>query len=88
MKKIIDIVFGKPLKNKLFKIFYWFSVSLYITGCLLLIISMFIFGAVNKVIIALPGIVLYPILFRITYNINTYIYKSSFKNNENDKKSI
>lgn len=75
MKKIIRKLFGIPYDNKLFKLLYWFGVVFYMIGAPLMIIINFFVVSKEILIMSLISIILYPILFRLVYNINVYLYK-------------
>ncbi len=67
-------MFGKPyVESKFYRYIYWFGVGFYFFAVILSIIQSIFYG--GWALILFPAIV-FPIMFRIVYKINTHIHKS------------
>lgn len=75
IKKVIKMIFGNAYDNKLFKIAYWFGVVFYIICVPLLLIISYLVESKEILIISLISLIIYPLMFRLSYNINAYLYK-------------
>lgn len=82
MKRIIRIIFGKPYDNKVYNFFYWFGVIFYLLVIPFNISLAFLVPDKFIKVVLLISIILYPILFRLTYNINAYLYNLTYGNNK------
>lgn len=80
MRRIIRIIFGKPYNNKIYNFIYWAGVIFYMLVIPLNITLTFLVHDNFFKIVLLISIILYPILFRLVYNINAYIYNLTYGN--------
>ncbi|WP_368505838.1 hypothetical protein AB3N04_09745 [Alkalihalophilus sp. As8PL] len=72
---LISLLFGEPYReSKLFLFFYWFVVAFYFVG---LIMTIFLLVVTGEWFFIIP-LLLFPLLFRLVYKINTFIYQSIF----------
>ncbi|MED1602074.1 hypothetical protein [Alkalihalophilus marmarensis] len=70
---IISLLFGKPYRaNRLFLFFYWFVIAFYFVGFVMMISLIVMTG---EWLFIIP-LVIFPLLFRIVYKLNTFIYQS------------
>lgn len=80
MRRIIKIIFGKPYDNKILKFYYWFGVIGYMLGIPIIIFVAFLVHEIFIKVALLISIIIWPILFRLTYNINAYLYNLTYGN--------
>ncbi|WEG17265.1 hypothetical protein PQ478_01765 [Alkalihalophilus pseudofirmus] len=70
---IISLLFGKPYRaNRLFLFIYWFVIAFYFVGFVMMISLIVMTG---EWLFIIP-LVIFPLLFRIVYKLNTFIYQS------------
>lgn len=72
MIRIIQFMFGKPDPER--KFFYWMGVIFYFIAMTIFIVQIAISGSISFLPVLLFPAIVFPILFRIVYLLNTKIY--------------